>query len=227
MTIAFVPAKSKSTRVINKNFVDLGGQPLIEWTLRACENWEYITKIVVATDNLDIKKYLGNRADIYDLQVLDSEDNRTVANLWKDFVAKNKEEKHVLLQCTNPFRTLREMEITASIYEKGEHDIVIAVKGIQHCILDENGNLSKDDIRGRMTLITQHRTPKYELNGSCCISNKDYINSCSFYEEGKVFPFKLKSMSSLEIDTEDDLKLCRAIADPIGFDNWWKIYGLS
>ena len=49
MATAFIPAKKGSSRLARKNFVDLGGQPLIAWTLEACARWSFIDKVVVAT----------------------------------------------------------------------------------------------------------------------------------------------------------------------------------
>jgi N-acylneuraminate cytidylyltransferase len=52
--IAIIPARGGSKRIPQKNIIDLGGKPMIAWTIEAALKSRYISKVVVSTDNKDI-----------------------------------------------------------------------------------------------------------------------------------------------------------------------------
>ena len=49
--VAFIPARSGSKRVPNKNIKMLGGRPLLVWTLEACVLCKNITNVILSTDS--------------------------------------------------------------------------------------------------------------------------------------------------------------------------------
>ena len=49
--VAFIPARSGSKRVPNKNIKMLGGRPLLVWTLEACVSCKNITNVILSTDS--------------------------------------------------------------------------------------------------------------------------------------------------------------------------------
>lgn len=51
MITAFVPARSGSKRLPNKNVRKLAGKPLVLWTLEACMNSELIDEVIFSTDS--------------------------------------------------------------------------------------------------------------------------------------------------------------------------------
>jgi CMP-N-acetylneuraminic acid synthetase len=52
MTVtAFVPARSGSKRLPNKNVRELAGKPLVLWTLEACMHSEHIDEVIFSTDS--------------------------------------------------------------------------------------------------------------------------------------------------------------------------------
>ena len=54
--LAIIPARAGSKRVKNKNWIDLGGKPLISWTMEASKASKYIDHIYVSTDSIEIQK---------------------------------------------------------------------------------------------------------------------------------------------------------------------------
>ena len=53
-SIAIIPARGGSRRVPRKNLVDLGGRPLISWTIQAALDSRLFTRVVVSTDDEEI-----------------------------------------------------------------------------------------------------------------------------------------------------------------------------
>ena len=52
--IAFIPARSGSKSIRDKNIKILNGKPLIAWSILACLKSKFISKVVISTDS---KKY--------------------------------------------------------------------------------------------------------------------------------------------------------------------------
>ncbi len=52
--IAFIPARSGSKSIKNKNIKKLNGKPLLAWSIETCKKSRYIKEIIVSTDS---KKY--------------------------------------------------------------------------------------------------------------------------------------------------------------------------
>jgi CMP-N-acetylneuraminic acid synthetase len=54
--IAVIPARGGSKRIPKKNITDLGGKPMIAWTIEAALDSKYISQVIVSTDDEEIKK---------------------------------------------------------------------------------------------------------------------------------------------------------------------------
>lgn len=53
-TIAVIPARGGSRRIPRKNLVDLGGQPLIAWTIQAALDSKLFSRVLVSTEDEEI-----------------------------------------------------------------------------------------------------------------------------------------------------------------------------
>jgi CMP-N-acetylneuraminic acid synthetase len=206
--LAIIPVKSKSTRLPNKNVLDVGGKPLFEWTFDTCRNTKSITEVVVATD-IDVVKTEceKNHFEFYSLSKDDIEDRRTVRQLWRA-ISKTHKGDHILLQVTNPFRLVGELEKAIQVYQSGKHDMVFSVRVEPNPQVNKHGKPAKNLIQRR----SQEAEPHYYLSGTFWISNADYVSKHTDFEEGKVNMFPVHPMSCLEIDTKEDLEFARIIA---------------
>ena len=54
--LGLIPARGGSQTIKRKNMIDLGGAPLIEWTIRAALNTS-LTRIIVSTDDTEIADF--------------------------------------------------------------------------------------------------------------------------------------------------------------------------
>lgn len=52
--IAIIPARGGSKRIPKKNVIELGGKPMIAWTIEAALKSKYVSKVVVSTDDEEI-----------------------------------------------------------------------------------------------------------------------------------------------------------------------------
>ena len=224
MTTAFIPAKSSSSRIPNKNMISLGGKPLIAWTLEACIRWGKIDEIVVATDCSEIAYYATSwGAKVYPLEDKDSNDKRTVMQLWKEF-CKTQIGTQVLFHLTSPFRKIKELNAAWDLFQSGNHDIIISVQEERRVKLDHNGKPTVS-IEERMTGLSQNRTPGFYLDGSFYIADAKYAATCLYPEEGRVGLFPISTIGTIDINTLEDLEIARLIMS--GIKNMWWNYSLQ
>lgn len=219
MATVLIPAKSTSTRIKQKNLIDVAGHPLIEWTLKACVNWTHVNRIVVATDHEDIRKIATSwGAEIFPLEDVDIKDQRTVAALWKCFCESQEDDSiQVIMHPTNPLRKLEELGRLWDMWQTDDYDVIVSLREVRHLIMDHNG-LSTEGPESRMNRLTQNVKPKYILDGSYYITTAKYIRDCAYFEEGRNGIFTVSKMSGLEIDDAEELELVRIVAEAT---NWW------
>ena len=51
--VALIPARSGSKGIKNKNIIELGGKPLLLWSIAACLKSKLIDRIIVSTDSIE------------------------------------------------------------------------------------------------------------------------------------------------------------------------------
>tara|TARA_B100000131_G_C18078201_1_gene597199 strand:- start:916 stop:1611 length:696 start_codon:yes stop_codon:yes gene_type:complete len=59
-SLAVIPARGGSTRLVNKNIHNLGGKPLIRWVVDAVLKSERFDRVVVSTDSEEIYEAVGD-----------------------------------------------------------------------------------------------------------------------------------------------------------------------
>lgn len=208
MITAIIPAKSISNRVPNKNIIDIGGKPLFEWTFETCRKLKF-DKVVVATDLETIKQACDrNNFEVFELSPEDIKDQRTVRELWQD-ISKSHEGCHVLLQLTSPFRLIDELKKAITLHQTEKYDVVVSVKTEHDVLVDKFG---KSDINN-MKRLSQTEDPSYYIAGAFWVSDAEYVkNSKVDLQEGNIYPFPVHPLSSIDINTKEDLELARIVA---------------
>ena len=92
--IAFIPARSKSSRVKNKNIKKLNGIPLLAYTIIAAKKSKCFSKIIIVTDSVkyrNIAKKYG--AESFGLRPKNTSNSKSPDQLWVEWIIK-KLEKH-------------------------------------------------------------------------------------------------------------------------------------
>jgi CMP-N-acetylneuraminic acid synthetase len=104
---ALIPARAGSTRVKNKNMKELGGAPLIYWTVRETLKSGIFEKIIVSTDSQETKDFVDKLGvEIHDRLPEHATDTSPDVEWIKDCLEKSGEPQYfMILRPTSPFRT--------------------------------------------------------------------------------------------------------------------------
>ncbi len=221
--IAVIPARGGSKRIPRKNIIDFHGKPLIAWTIEAAKDSRLFAKVIISTEDEEIKNVAVNygaevpffRDKAFDDQSPVSE--AVIATL-KQIEANLKEQYDVvvLLMPPSPLRTHKHIlqaynnfvntNATSQIscFELGLMNPWWAVK------LDS-------DFKPTWVFPENYMQPKQELPKLFCPSGAIWISkvktlydSGSFYSPEHIFyPMDWKYM--LDIDDVDDLEMAKLI----------------
>ena len=106
--LGLIPARGGSKSIANKNLVDLGGCPLIKWTIDAAIK-SSLSRVVVSTENQEIAetcRSLGAEVPFVRPDSLASDDAQSIDVVLHALEALVEQfDAVMLLQPTSPFRT--------------------------------------------------------------------------------------------------------------------------
>lgn len=216
-----IPARGGSKGVPGKNIKELGGKPLIQYTIEAARELVTDSQIIVSTDSHEIKavvEKLGLQVPFFRPTKLatDTTDTYEVLLHALDFFEKNNSqpEKIVLLQPTSPFRNINHIVGALNIYNKNL-DMVVSVKETAsnpyYVLREENeeGYLVKSK-EGNFT--RRQDCPRvWEINGAIYVINVLSLRNSPISDFKKVKKFEMDEISSQDIDTPLDWLVCEAI----------------
>lgn len=223
-----MPARGGSTRLPRKNLRDLGGKPLLVWTLEAALNSRYIDRVIVSTDDGEIAsvarqfgvdvpfirpEYLATgHAKSIDV-VLHALDNCSCSP--KEYVYL------VLLQPTSPLRTSTHIDEAVELVFSERLNGAIGVTEIEHPLEWSNTlpyDLSMSDFFDRQAVEkrSQELPKRYRINGAIYICNvQQVIEQKTLFLRSSLKAFVMKSEDSIDIDTEFDLKVAQYLVSLI------------
>lgn len=211
--IAIIPARFGSKGIPHKNYVDLGGKPLIHWTLDAVK--DNFNQIIVSSDDQRL---------IYDSSRLGytslcrakwlSEDTTTATEVVLnvlEFLKLNKSTDLIyLLQPTSPFRSKDSIRKAKAVAMANGNVIGVTACGKTNNLI----RIERNRIHNIFTVDPKHQRQDvetlYRINGSIfCESAKNLLENKKF--NNNAIPLVMGIKESIEIDTMEDLEFARGI----------------
>jgi N-acylneuraminate cytidylyltransferase len=217
--LVVIPARGGSKGVPGKNIKELGGKPLIQYTIEAARELFEDDQILVSTDSIEIKntvESLGFEVPFIRPEGLATDESATQDVLLHalNFV----EEKGffprmlILLQPTSPFRNATHIKEALALYNN-DLDMVVSVKETisnPYYVLKEENNQGFLENSKKGDFTRRQDCPKvWELNGAIYIINVDSLKSRSMGEFTKVKKYVMDEISSHDIDTMMDWELAK------------------
>lgn len=217
--LAVIPARGGSKRLPRKNVLDLGGKPLIAWTINAARDCPYIDEIMVTTDDAeiaDVARLHGANVPFLRPATL-SNDSASSFDAIKHAIDFYKHELGkefdftVLLQPTSPLRGVRDISNAIELFEQKNADAIISVCETDHSPLWMNtlpDDLSMNRfIRNEVKNIRSQDLKKYyRLNGAIYICKTErLLFEKTFFISDRVFAYVMTKNSSVDIDNLSDL----------------------
>lgn len=214
--LAVIPSRKGSKGIPRKNLVDLGGFPLIAWTIRAALGATCIDEVIVSSNDLDVIKVstaLGCSAPFVRNDCL-SNDSAAGVDVVIDAVQRCPGFDTVIyLQPTSPFRTSSHIDAAMNLMKESKASQCVSV--VKH---DKPASWLKTiDTDGRLRAYLDLDAPAtrqmsknvYLPNGAIYISDVQTLLEKKTLFADDTLAYTMDTRSSLDIDNEDELNYAR------------------
>ncbi len=215
--LAVIVARGGSKGLPGKNIADLGGRPLVAWSVDAARGSKYIDRIVLSTDDETIAeagKAAGAEVPFLRPKELAEDDSPVSGAITHAVGAVERRFSIVaLLQATSPFRAAADIDACIEACHGGAPSAV-SVSQLPKpqewlCRLDGNHRLQPIVPGGGLTTRRQDLTPAYVPNGAVYVSRTAwYLEHLSFYGP-ETFAHVMPPERSVDIDGPHDLAWAR------------------
>lgn len=223
--IALIPARGGSKGVARKNLRPIGGKPLIAHTIAAAKSSTYVNEVYVSSDDteiLSLSKQLQcqtiTRPAIY------AGDEATAVDVVLHFLQQalpdlaNENPFIVYLQPTSPLRTAAHLDAAVAMMLAADKRSLTSVVELERSpfksfTIGADGTLNSLFDEKLSNLGRQSFPKAYAANGAIYIFDcATFLGRQGFPTNGGV-PFFMSDADSVDIDTEDDIRLAQSILE--------------
>lgn len=214
--LAIIPARKGSKRLPGKNHKKFNGKSLIKWTIESAINSQYVSHIVLSSNDDVVLRIGSSYKEIFCLNRSDelSGDHVSSAAVVLDVLESFKGfDYFILLQPTSPLRNHNHIdEALITTFKNNAKSCVSLCKSkespyLMYKISSENNVrpiLQNKKIRN---MRTQDLPITYVLNGAIYINDiTDFLQKKEFINQDSI-GFIMDSDSSVDIDTIEDFNL--------------------
>ncbi len=217
--LAIIPARGGSKGVLRKNIKSINGKPLIAYTIEAAKNSKYIDKIIVSTEDKEIKDIsmnFGAEVPFLRPDELATDNSPSIDAIFYTLNRLHKEYEYYpnyvcLLQCTSPLRNSRHIDEAFLKLKEVGMDAIVSV-----CEAEVNpywSNVFRGDKLGYFleegkTITRRQDLPKiYRMNGAIYIIKTETFLETKTFEPEYLTGYIMDNDSSIDIDTGLDFKI--------------------
>ncbi|MBI5324141.1 MAG: acylneuraminate cytidylyltransferase family protein [Ignavibacteriae bacterium] len=225
--LGLITARGGSKGIPWKNIVDLGGKPLIAWTIEASLKSDLIDRTIVTTDSGEIaeisKKY---GADVPFMRppelALDESSSYDAIFHALDWLKENEKIEYdiiCLLQPTSPFRDYLQINDAIEKFLKNEK----ALSSISICealinpykmvTINELGYINKLESVNSKIDRRQDLPRVYQFNGAIYLMRTNDLQSYKHFITEKTIYYLMNRESSIDIDEPMDLEIARFLLE--------------
>ena len=215
--LGLIPARGGSKSIANKNLVDLGGCPLIKWTIDAASK-SSLSRVVVSTENQEIAetcRSLGAEVPFVRPDSLASDDAQSIDVVLHALEALVEQfDAVMLLQPTSPFRTHDDINLALTMNHDGASVIsVVPVDGTHPArmkFIEDGFLVDPPFVEEVENMPRQNLRPMYIRNGAIYLATVNDLKSRTF-KGSKSRALVMQKERSLNIDSQFDLIVARAM----------------
>lgn len=224
LPLAIIPARGGSKAIRRKNLIDLGGKPLIAWTIEAALA-AGVRPLVSSEDEeiLSISAKYGS--DVIERPAALAEDSvHAVHAVLDTLVQLERQGKSLdlvlMLLPTSPFRTSDHIAGAVRLFQEKRPPAVISVEELDKQLIhlrrvDEDGALIPFLGWDQLTAQRQEQPPLFGLNGSIYVAQADVLQENRTFHVQGALAFTMPARASIDINEPADLAYARYLLDQV------------
>lgn len=219
--LSFIGARAGSKGFKNKNIADLGGKPLIHWTVEASIASHYVDRTIVSTDGKHIAQAAKKAgADVPFLRPAElAEDTSLLDEAMQhcvQWLSKNENSSYdyiLLLQPTSPLRTAAHIDQAIEHYfknKKTDQDLLMSItrapKKVGWLMEEKESGYIGFCFNSLKRSSRRQALPDYYLpNGVIYFAPTEVMEHLS-KNTSHILPFLMDDAVSIDIDSKEDLR---------------------
>jgi len=210
--VSLILARGGSKGIPNKNIIDLNGQPLISYTIKASHESQ-IQETWVSTDSQEIKKIAQDLgASVIDRPQAIAQDESPSEDAILHFCKSIDFDILVFIQPTSPLLNSQDLDqgIELLCNNQKNYDSIFSVYK-EHWIPRWNLNIEPIKWNPKIRPRRQDIEENYVENGAFYISFKNNILESKLRYSGKIGCIEMPLYRSFQIDTYEDLELIKKL----------------
>lgn len=220
-TVALLPMKANSARIVSKNFRTIAGKPLFRWILDTLAACPQIDQIVINTDARHILNEHGLHTGDYEGKVLIRDRKPEICGdmvsmnlVLADDIAAVSADHYVMTHTTNPLLSRQTIErMLESFVEDETHDSLFTVNRHQTRFYTSDGEPINHDPAN--LLRTQDLPPYLEENSVFYIFTQKSFGSTGARIGQTPLMFETPFLESVDIDEPHDWFVAEALLERI------------
>ena len=197
--LAVIPAQGGSTRLPKKNIRNLLGKPLISWTIQSAKKSNLLDKILVSTDDEEIKNIAKNsNIEIHHRSPELANEFSLIVDTLNDIILKYSGFNILVLNPTSPIRNDSLIDDCIEKFSKNNYDSLASGIYVNYIPWPTSMKRSQD-------------LEKYFIdNGAVYVYKESLIQKKSLISKNFGI-LEVPKNEYVDIDTEDDLKIASLI----------------
>ncbi|HEV2193253.1 MAG TPA: acylneuraminate cytidylyltransferase family protein [Nitrosopumilaceae archaeon] len=227
MTVAIITARSGSKSLPNKNIQELGGIPLLAWTIKAISKSKLVSNIILSTDSDDyfrIGSKFNNKLIYHKRPPPLAEDVPSefvildVMNTLKQYFDNP---LLVLVQPTTPFITYSDIdECIKKMMNNPNVNSCITVKSVSEYpewqLVNKEGHtdICVSGILSGEISVRQNLRKRWIPNGGVYVIRKTFLEKTGkIVDEEGILIHEMPKIRSVDINDQEDFTLCEALVN--------------
>lgn len=212
--LALIPARGGSKGIPRKNICDVGGRPLIAWTITAAFESRQLDRVVVSTDDEEIASVAREwEAEVPFLRppelASDTAGSLEVVEHALGALVTNPD-SIMLLQPTSPLRCAADIAASIDLLESSGADAVVSVALATHPpqwlrTMRPDGILEPWITGTPEPQRRQDGLPLYELNGAIYLVRTESLLRDRTFTPERTIGYPMPQERSIDVDTPWDL----------------------
>jgi CMP-N,N'-diacetyllegionaminic acid synthase len=216
--LGLITARGGSKGLPRKNVLQVGGKPLIAWTIEAALNSRVVSRVVLSSDDDEIIKAAKAWGCTVPFRRPEHLASDTATSM--DVVLHAIEEVPgfdyvMLLQPTSPLRTSQDIDEAFEILKSEQAPSCVSVTEAEQSPywmyqLDERAKLQSVLPTGAAPHRRQDLPTVYVLNGAIYVARIDWLREVRSFITNDTTAYIMSKRNSLDIDTDEDFQIFRS-----------------
>ncbi len=207
--VAFVPVRSGSKSIIDKNIKPFNGKPLIYWVLNALQNSIEVNEVVVALDSdkyADVVRDFGfSKVQIYFRKPENAVDTASTESVMLEYIAESKmnnDNLFLLVQATSPLTTSNDIDSAIRQFAYSAKDSLLSCVKTKRFFWNGDGTTVNYDYKNRPR--RQDFDGMFMENGAFYLNKVSNILRDKNRLSGTIEVYEMPEYTALEIDEPAD-----------------------